>query len=153
MNQTLGTLLTVSVVGTTVISTIVSSIVSHSYSTICYMNSAASHTFSDIDDIIQKNDVINKLQLCQNLIDELRLSKHSSTVIIESIKTIDNIISEIQLDIKWLHEQRQFQNTLYFGSWRFRRPDLSKLLQDLQLRISILNLRFNDLVKIASVLN
>jgi len=151
MNQTLGTLLTVSVIGTSVISTVVSSIVSHSYNTICYMSTNASPTFSDIDEVIQKNDLHTKLELCQSLIDELK-HKHTSTVVLDSIKTLDNIMSEIQLDIKWFHEQRSVQETLYFGSWRFRRPDLSKLLQDLQMRISILNLRFNDLVKIASVL-
>ena len=151
MNQTIGTLLTVSVIGTSVISTVVSSLVSHSYNTICHISANSSPTFSDVDEIIQKSDLFNKLQMCQNLIDELKQT-HKSNVVLESIKTLDNIMSEIQLDIKWFHEQRATQETMYFGNWRFRRPDLSKLLQDLQLRVGILNLRFSDLLKITSAL-
>lgn len=120
--------------------------------------------FDDIDEVINKTDIISKLkrislmvELISDSFSDIKKSSHSesnsiSVVVIQCLSDLSDSVNLIGQTCKNIIEMKEYQESLYFNSWRFRLPDCLSIKQRLENDINVLNIRIDDFYKISSTL-
>ena len=154
--DTMCTIFTAGLIGSTIISTIISTTCQKSYEIAGKIMKSPLASFDDVKDIISSNDLFSKLNRIKNCISDAEIifnnSKNFGNSLDVSMNDINKIILEINDLLTEIKDKNEYQDTLYFGTWFFRKIDCTALLNNLKNKINILNMRFDDFFKIVSIL-
>ena len=135
-----------SVIGMSVLSSLVSLTCSKTYDLIGSYATCKNPDFKEVYDYIKKNDLLSKiLRIEQVIYDSDKIDKKSVQISKNHINEILNLINDT---LKELKEKEEYYNSLYFKNWRFRKYNCKELLDKLKDEVNILEIRFNDLTKI-----
>ena len=67
---------------------------------------------------------------------------------IDSVTTSLNKINEILNEIKM---KKEYQDSIYLSNWSIRKYNCTEILERLKTQINILNVRFDDMIKIINL--
>ena len=74
-----------------------------------------------------------------------------SNIIEQALFDLNDIIKELNETIITIDEMKEYQRTLYLNNWKIRAPNLTFILDKLKIEIDILNIRFDDFIKITNI--
>ena len=74
-----------------------------------------------------------------------------SNIIEQALFDLNDIIKELNETIITIDEMKEYQRTLYLNNWKIRSPNLTFILDKLKIEIDILNIRFDDFIKITNI--
>ena len=126
--------------------------------------------FSVIDEVITDSDIVCRLKHIRLLIKILESKIHikenkndegygdldvinTNDLFGVSLNDIKESVEKISECVEEINKSKNYQESLYFGTWRFRLPDCDQLLKQLKQRITIFNERFNNLIKYTQLIH
>ncbi len=111
--------------------------------------------FSDWDVTLKRTDIKARIEKIQQLSVEFKNkedSGHNFSPLIKScIKGVNDVIMDINTVIEDTRKIQEYQETLYFNTWRFRLPDCVPMIQTLTFYSDLLKQRFDELEKMMSI--
>lgn len=123
-----------------IISLIVTSSCKKTYDTITYLTTNTNSDFNDIKNFIRDNDLLNKITRIDYYLNNNKIEKDIYyNHLTEIIEDINNLLIKIK-------DAEEYQNSLYFK--KYRNIDCSLYLKELQSKINILNIRYDEFIKI-----
>ena len=140
------------------------------------IKSIYTHENPDVNKILKKYDIHNKLQLIQSVLkitqpakknkyEGMTISKLEQTQIFEIINEKENdecdpielclnslhrVITRIHQNLQDLNEKVKGHNKKYFNSWRTL--NIKSIMDDLELNIALLDKRFDNFMRISEFL-
>jgi len=105
---------------------------------------------NEIINILTKTDIVSTIKLLQIIINEIPQSLMNSFSVIIALKNVQEIISEINDELKKIHEKISYNNSLYISN-SLRKYDCTENLISIEIKISILDRRKDNLFKVLEV--
>lgn len=104
----------------------------------------------DINNILVNSDIINTIKLLQAVISEIPEYYINSISVIMALKNVQEIIENIEDELKDIHNKTNYNNNLYLMS-NWRSYDYKDNLESIHNKIKILDKRRDNLFKILEV--
>lgn len=104
----------------------------------------------DIVKILNKTDIEATIKLLQTIISEIPEYYNSSLSVVEALKNVQEIIGQIEDELKEIHKKITYNSSLYFLlTWRSY--DCRENLDSIEIKVNILDRRRDNLFKILEV--
>lgn len=105
---------------------------------------------NDINNILVNSDIINTIKLLQAVISEIPEYYINSISVVMALKNVQEIIENIEDELKDIHNKTNYNNNLYLMS-NWRSYDYKDNLESIENKIKILDKRRDNLFKILEV--
>jgi hypothetical protein len=104
----------------------------------------------EVNNIIIKSDVVATIKLLQSIISEIPDHYGKSPTVIMALNNVQEIIQEIEIELKDITEKINFNHSLYImANWRSY--DFKDVLDNIEKKFSILDRRKENLYKILEI--
>lgn len=150
----IGTTLTLSSIGTNIVLTTAKFTCSKAVDAISNLTLKKHESFEDFHNVLTALDVsasitkisffISSLEKNQN--DGFKFTDYIETAIID----VNNTIYNINVIINDAAKDQEYQKTLWFHNWNFRKYDCTTLIDKIQLQSKLLDVRFKYLLEFIS---
>ena len=111
--------------------------------------------FAEFNSLLTKNDLGVKISKINQLIIEFREKEETGHIFKKSIKMsigdVDDAIKKINDTLDEAKKLKEYHESLYWSTWR--KTDCTPVIEKLTLGADLLNLRFNDLEKVISIVH
>ena len=104
----------------------------------------------EITKILTKSDMVATINLLNAVISEIPESFMNSISVIMALKNVQEIIENIEFELKEINNKLSYNNNLYVMS-NWRSYDFKENLNSIELKVSILDRRRDNLFKILEV--
>lgn len=108
------------------------------------------YCFKEIDDLIEKTDLICKINKIKHIITYIK-SEHE--IIKDCIIDLTDHLEKLNILLESIKNKKEYQESLYLGEWGFRSPNCEELIKKLEISNSILNTRFEYFLHCVQLLN
>lgn len=123
---------------------------SNIFSLVSYLRLTHNIQHTDIIKILNKTDIEVTIKILQTIISEIPEYYNSSLSVVESLKNVQEIIGQIEDELKEIHKKITYNASLYFfSSWRSY--DCRENLNSIETKVIILDRRRDNLFKILEV--
>jgi hypothetical protein len=160
MFDVIATAIGASIVGTTIICNIINATCYKSIELLTNTITKEVAGFDDVDILIKKSDLIAKIKKINLIINTLIIDNINSDtnnsifynkIIEQSLLDLNEIIKDLNETITSIDEMKEYQRTLYLNNWKIRAPNLTFILDKIKIEIDILNIRFDDFIKLTNI--
>lgn len=124
---------------------------SKSIDLITYFATTVHPSFEEFNTLLVKYDLKVQIRNIGQVVTELSDLPNLKQSIKMAISDLSEAIGAINRVLDQAKKAQEYQSTLYFNTWSWRRYDCSTLLKDLQLHYEVLGHRFDDLERIITI--
>jgi hypothetical protein len=143
------------IIGTTIVCNIVNKTCSKSIELLTSTITKEVAGFDDVDILIKKSDLIAKIKKINLINDNINSNDNVSyfynKIIEQALIDLNDIIKNLNETIISVDEMKEYQKTLYLNNWKIRAPNLTFIIDKIKLETEILNIRFDDFIKITNI--
>lgn len=140
-------------IGITAATTIINSITtlsSNVFTLMGYIKLSPHILQSDIMKVLNKSDIETTIRLLQSIISEIPQYYNNSTSVVIALKNVQEIIANIEEELKDIHNKIIYNEKLYVMS-NLRSYDFKSNLESIEVKVSILDRRRENLFKTLEV--
>ena len=145
---TMASLITGSVIGMSIVTQFACSTFNRTYRAVENIATSNYPCFDELYEYIENNSIELRIQIINNVLKENTGNKKSIEMSIDSVTTSLNKINEILNEIKM---KKEYQDSIYLSNWSIRKYNCTEILERLKTQINILNVRFDDMIKIINL--
>ena len=140
-------------IGITAATTVINSITtlsSNVFTLMGYIKLSPHILQSDIIKILNKSDIETTIRLLQSIISEIPQYYNNSTSVVIALKNVQEIIANIEEELKDIHNKILYNEKLYIMS-NIRSYDFKSNLESIEVKVAILDRRRDNLFKTLEV--
>jgi hypothetical protein len=140
-------------IGITAATTVINSITtlsSNVFTLMGYIKLSPHILQSDIIKVLNKSDIETTIRLLQSIISEIPQYYNNSTSVVIALKNVQEIIANIEEELKDIHNKILYNEKLYIMS-NIRSYDFKSNLESIEVKVAILDRRRDNLFKTLEV--
>lgn len=140
-------------IGITAATTVINSITtlsSNVFTLMGYIKLSPHILQSDIIKVLNKSDIETTIRLLQSIISEIPQYYNNSTSVVIALKNVQEIIANIEEELKDIHNKILYNEKLYIMS-NIRSYDFKSNLDSIEIKVAILDRRRDNLFKTLEV--